>query len=117
MYTILVQGQDPKVRFFHLPCRSLLTPRSQPRSHYYENARRADRDLRDIFRTPADASTAPAAGLVGPLGASSYSLRTVERASAEMEGSRETLRRANIADASTREHAELDAAPSVPELL
>ena len=114
MYTFLVQGQVPKVRSL---TDLFSPPRSRPRSHCYENARCADRDLRDIFRTPADASTAPAAGLVGPLGTSSYSLRTVKHASAEMEGSRETLRRANIADAYTREHAELDAARSVPELL
>ncbi|KAN0140383.1 hypothetical protein V8E53_001592 [Lactarius tabidus] len=49
--------------------------------------RRADRDPRGIFRTPTDASAAPAAGLVGPLGSSSFSLPTVERALAEMEGS------------------------------
>ena len=54
--------------------------------NYDENARRADRDPRGIFRTPTDASAAPAAGLVGPLGASSFSLPTVERALAEMEG-------------------------------
>ncbi|KAI0258485.1 dynein light intermediate chain-domain-containing protein [Gloeopeniophorella convolvens] len=50
--------------------------------NYDENARRADRDPRGIFRSPTDA---PAAGLVGPLGASSFSLPTVERALAEME--------------------------------
>jgi hypothetical protein len=54
--------------------------------NYDENARRADRDPRGIFRTPTDASAPPAAGLVGPLGSSSFSLPTVERALAEMEG-------------------------------
>jgi len=53
--------------------------------NYDENARRADRDPRGIFRTPTDAS-APAPGIVGPLGSSSFSLPTVERALAEMEG-------------------------------
>ena len=39
-----------------------------------------------MFRSPVDASAPPAAGLVGPLGSSSFSLPTVERALAEMEG-------------------------------
>jgi hypothetical protein len=48
---------------------------------------RADRDPRGIFRTPTDASAAPAAGLVRPLCSSSFSLPTVERALAEAGGS------------------------------
>lgn len=39
-----------------------------------------------MFRSPVDTSAPPAAGLVGPLGSSSFSLPTVERALAEMEG-------------------------------
>jgi dynein light intermediate chain 1 len=39
-----------------------------------------------MFRSPVDASAPPAAGLVGPLGSSSFSLPAVERALAEMEG-------------------------------
>ncbi|KAH9983550.1 DLIC-domain-containing protein [Russula compacta] len=54
--------------------------------NYDENARRADRDPRGMFRSPVDASAPPAAGLVGPLGSSSFSLPAVERALAEMEG-------------------------------
>jgi dynein light intermediate chain 1, cytosolic len=53
--------------------------------NYDESARRADRDPRGIFRSPVDASAPPAAGLVGPLSSSSFSLPTVERALAEME--------------------------------
>ena len=55
--------------------------------NYDENARRADRDPRSIFRTPTDASAPRAAGLVEPLGSSSFSLPTVERALAKMEAS------------------------------
>jgi hypothetical protein len=107
MYASLVQDQGPKVRSkppdsFPHPISSRVITHSRPRSHpsttptpeqdflsknYDENARRADRDPRGIFRTPTDASAAPAAGLVGPLGSSSFSLPTVERALAEMEGS------------------------------
>jgi len=39
-----------------------------------------------MFRSPVDATALPAAGLVGPLGSSSFSLPAVERALAEMEG-------------------------------
>jgi len=53
--------------------------------NYGENARHADRDPRGIFRT-LNASVPPAASLVNPLGSSSFSLPTVERALAEMEG-------------------------------
>ncbi|KAN0140377.1 hypothetical protein V8E53_001586 [Lactarius tabidus] len=51
--------------------------------NYDENPRRADRDPHGIFRTPTDASAAPAAGLVGPLCSSSFSFPTVERALVE----------------------------------
>ena len=51
--------------------------------HYDENAKKSDRDPRGAFRNPADA----AAGIVGPLGSSSFSLPNVERALSEMESS------------------------------
>ncbi|KAI9457300.1 dynein light intermediate chain-domain-containing protein [Russula earlei] len=54
--------------------------------NYDENTRRADRDPRGMFRSPVDTSAPPTAGLVGPLGSTSFSLPTVERALAEMEG-------------------------------
>ncbi|KAN0140374.1 Dynein light intermediate chain (DLIC) domain containing protein [Lactarius tabidus] len=86
MYASLVQDQGPKPT--PLPPLNNPTPEQDFLSkNYDENARRADRDPRGIFRTPTDASAAPAAGLVGPLGSSSFSLPTVERALAEMEGS------------------------------
>ena len=45
-----------------------------------ENARGADYDLRENFRTTANASVPPTAGFVSPLGSSSLSLQTVKRA-------------------------------------
>ena len=52
--------------------------------NYDENAKKPDRDPRGAFRNPADL-TGAAAGIVGPLGSSSFSLPTVERALTEME--------------------------------
>lgn len=98
MYASLVQDQGPKVCSRHslqtfplTSCnRTPLTPLKKPTpdqallaKNYDENA---DRNPRGIFCTPTGASAAPVAGIVGPLGASSFSLPTVERALAEMEG-------------------------------
>lgn len=84
-YAALVQDQGPKP--------TPLPPFNNPTleqaflaKNYDENARRADRDPRGIFRSPVDPSAPPAAGLVGPLGSSTFSLPAVERALAEMEG-------------------------------
>lgn len=52
--------------------------------NYDENAKKPDRDPRGAFRNPADLTSA-AAGIVGPLGSSSFSLPTVERALTDME--------------------------------
>ncbi|RXW25406.1 hypothetical protein EST38_g437 [Candolleomyces aberdarensis] len=49
--------------------------------HYDDNAKKTDRDPRGAFKNPADM----AAGIVGPLGSSSFSLPNVERALSEME--------------------------------
>lgn len=49
--------------------------------NYDENAKKSDRDPRGAFRNPAEGT----AGLVGPLGSSSFSLPGVERALSEME--------------------------------
>ncbi|KAF8258590.1 hypothetical protein EI94DRAFT_1774165 [Lactarius quietus] len=93
LYASLVQDQGPKVRApadSSQPTPALNNPTPEQAflsKNYDENARRADRDPRGIFRTPNDASAPPTAGLVGPLGSSSFSLPTVERALAEMEGS------------------------------
>lgn len=45
-----------------------------------------DRDSRGVFRIPTDVSAPPAAGLVGPLGSSSFYMPTVKCAQAGMEG-------------------------------
>ena len=53
--------------------------------NYDENAKKTDRDPRGAFRNPQDFAGAGAAGIVGPLGSSSFSLPNVERALSEME--------------------------------
>jgi len=84
-YAALVQDQGPKPT--PLPPFNNPTPEQAfLAKNYDENARRTDRDPRGAFRSPVEASAPPAAGLVGPLGSSSFSLPTVERALAEMEG-------------------------------
>ncbi|KAH9988414.1 dynein light intermediate chain-domain-containing protein [Russula vinacea] len=84
-YAALVQDQGPKPT--PLPPFNNPTPEQAfLAKNYDENARRADRDPRGIFRSPVDSSV-PTAGLVGPLGSSTFSLPAVERALAEMEGS------------------------------
>ncbi|TFK55636.1 hypothetical protein OE88DRAFT_1710043 [Heliocybe sulcata] len=52
--------------------------------HYDENAKKPDRDPRGAFRNPTEAAPATA-GLVGPLGSSSFNLPNVERALTDME--------------------------------
>ncbi|KAK7060355.1 hypothetical protein VNI00_001120 [Paramarasmius palmivorus] len=51
--------------------------------NYDENSKKADRDPRGAFRNPADVESS--AGVVGPLGSSSFNLPNVERALSEME--------------------------------
>ena len=50
--------------------------------NYDENAKKTDRDPRGAFKTPVENA---AAGVVGPMGSSSFSLPNVERALTEME--------------------------------
>lgn len=50
--------------------------------HYDENSKKPDRDPRGAFRNPAETATA---GIVGPLGSSSFNLPNVEKALADME--------------------------------
>ena len=70
-----------------LPPLILPTPEQQfLATHYESNAKSSDRDPRQTFRTPTDPSNITGAGVVGPLGSSSFSLPTVERALVEMEG-------------------------------
>ena len=52
--------------------------------NYDENSKKSDRDPRGAFRNPAEYAGA-SAGIVGPLGSSSFTLPNVERALSEME--------------------------------
>ena len=52
--------------------------------NYDEYSKKSDRDPRGAFRNPTDFAGA-AAGIVGPLGSSSFNLPNVERALSEME--------------------------------
>ena len=52
--------------------------------NYDENAKNPNRDPRGAFRNPNETA---AAGIVGPMGSSSFNLPNVERALTEMEGS------------------------------
>lgn len=51
--------------------------------NYDENSKKPDRDPRGAFKNPSEN---PAAGVVGPMGSSSFNLPNVERALTEMEG-------------------------------
>ena len=50
--------------------------------HYDENSKKPDRDPRGAFRNPTESTSA---GIVGPMGSSSFNLPNVERALTEME--------------------------------
>ncbi|KAF4619559.1 hypothetical protein D9613_004983 [Agrocybe pediades] len=52
--------------------------------NYDENAKKSDRDPRGAFRNPQDIA-GNSAGIVGPMGSSSFNLPNVERALTEME--------------------------------
>ena len=52
--------------------------------HYDENAKKGDRDPRAAFRNQNEMPGQIAAGIVGPMGSSSFSLPHVERALTEM---------------------------------
>ncbi|KAL5527720.1 hypothetical protein ACEPAG_6521 [Sanghuangporus baumii] len=54
--------------------------------HYDENAKKGDRDPRAAFRNQNEMPGQIAAGIVGPMGSSSFNLPNVERALSEMEG-------------------------------
>lgn len=53
--------------------------------NYDENAKKPDRDPRGAFRSPTDMPGVATAGVVGPLGSSSFNLPHVEKALADME--------------------------------
>ncbi|KAH7887385.1 dynein light intermediate chain-domain-containing protein [Phlebopus sp. FC_14] len=81
MYRILVPDQGakpPPLPPFNAP----MGEQAFLAKHYDENAKKPDRDPRGAFRNPTESATA---GIVGPLGSSSFSLPNVERALSEME--------------------------------
>ncbi|THH19895.1 hypothetical protein EW146_g1335 [Bondarzewia mesenterica] len=82
MYISLVPDQGPKSP--PLPPFNNPTPEQAfLAKNYDENSKKSDRDPRGMFRNPAEAS---GAGIVGPLGSSSFNMPNVERALSEMEG-------------------------------
>ncbi|KAG1782850.1 dynein light intermediate chain-domain-containing protein [Suillus placidus] len=101
MYKMLVPDQGakpPPLPPFNAPMaeQAFLT------KHYDENAKKPDRDPRGAFRNPTDTA---AAGIVGPLGSSSFNLPNVERALSEMEagmGMASSLNTSTTADGARR---------------
>ncbi|KAK1223342.1 hypothetical protein PQX77_013819 [Marasmius sp. AFHP31] len=82
MFSALVPDQGPKPAA--LPPFNNPVPEQQfLAKNYDENSKKADRDPRGAFRNPTD--TDSAAGVVGPLGSTSFNLPNVERAMVEME--------------------------------
>ncbi|GJE84573.1 dynein 1 light intermediate chain [Phanerochaete sordida] len=81
-YSSLVPDQGPKPT--PLPPFNNPTPEQVfLAKNYDENSKKADRDPRASFRNPTEN---PSAGIVGPMGSSSFNLPNVERALTEMEG-------------------------------
>jgi dynein light intermediate chain 1 len=104
LYTTLVPDQGQKVSHCRIRVRCFfcynswalfqpppLPPFNNPTpeqaflaKNYDENSKKSDRDPRGPFRNPADLAGA-SAGIVGPLGSSSFDLPNVVRALSEME--------------------------------
>jgi len=81
MYRALVPDQGarlPPLPPFNAP----MAEQAFLAKHYDENSKKPDRDPRGAFRNPAETATA---GIVGPLGSSSFNLPNVEKALADME--------------------------------
>ncbi|KAF9236235.1 dynein light intermediate chain-domain-containing protein [Melanogaster broomeanus] len=81
MYRMLVPDQGAKPPPLP-PFNDPMAEQAFLAKHYDENAKKSDRDPRGAFRNPADTATA---GIVGPLGSSSFSLPNVEKALADLE--------------------------------
>ncbi|GJJ07202.1 hypothetical protein Clacol_001402 [Clathrus columnatus] len=86
MFKAIVGGdQGPRPRT--LPPLVQPIPEQQFLAMHYESiAKSSDRDPRQTFRAPNDPSNVTGAGVVGPLGSSSFNLPSVEKALVEMEG-------------------------------
>ncbi|KAH8118671.1 dynein light intermediate chain-domain-containing protein [Phellopilus nigrolimitatus] len=95
-----VNGSEPRARALYadlVPDRGIkphpLPPFNEPMpeqtflsKNYEENAKKGDRDPRAAFRNQNELPGQIAAGIVGPMGSSSFNLPNVERALTEMEG-------------------------------
>ncbi|KAG9317814.1 dynein light intermediate chain-domain-containing protein [Chiua virens] len=81
MYRALVPDQGAKAPPLP-PFNAPMAEQAFLAKHYDENSKKPDRDPRGAFRNPTDTATA---GIVGPLGSSSFSLPNVEKALADME--------------------------------
>ncbi|EKM59739.1 uncharacterized protein PHACADRAFT_250433 [Phanerochaete carnosa HHB-10118-sp] len=82
LYISMVPDQGPKPT--PLPPFNNPTPEQVfLAKNYDENSKKPDRDPRASFRNPTENSSA---GVVGPMGSSSFSLPNVEKALTEMEG-------------------------------
>jgi len=88
-----VRGSEPGAKsMFALSQPPPLPPFNEPvpeqtflAKNYDENAKKPDRDPRGAFKNPTEVG-AGKAGVVGPMGSSSFNLPNVERALVEMEG-------------------------------
>ena len=86
---------------------------------YDESSKKLDRDPRGAFRNPTDFAGA-AAGIVGPLGSSSFNLPNVERALSEMEAESDLqihlLLKVLLEDLEEAKQAQLDCPHWAPRL-
>ncbi|KAG1893446.1 uncharacterized protein F5891DRAFT_1066694 [Suillus fuscotomentosus] len=101
MYKMLVPDRGAKPPPLP-PFNSPMAEQAFLAKHYDENAKKPDRDPRGAFRNPTDTA---AAGIVGPLGSSSFNLPNVERALSEMEagmGMTSSLNASTTADGARR---------------
>lgn len=125
MFSEIVPDRGLKVCNSILCCISLILPLYQPpplppfnepvpeqtflAKNYDENAKKPDRDPRGAFKNPTEVG-AGKAGVVGPMGSSSFNLPNVERALVEMEGgsilgeSRKASRRVRAISSATFHH-------------
>ncbi|KZT05638.1 uncharacterized protein LAESUDRAFT_714862 [Laetiporus sulphureus 93-53] len=82
MYSVLVPDQGAKAPPLP-PFNNPIPEQTFLAKNYDENSKKPDRDPRGAFRNPSENA---GAGVVGPMGSSSFSMPHVERALTEMEG-------------------------------